>query len=1738
MADINRIIDELLLELSVQYPFPNMGDKEQVIALLEICDDLGYGYLKPTLTEMFLGEAEGTGESSMFSGKFHLGGGYYSSKKDGDAEFKNEKGNLRPVTPEEKAKFDAKKNGTPTEKPSAETPTATKPSDGHSAPEKPKDNLGNAPKAGIAKTVKKAVNNPEVVKRAINDKVKDWSEKEKEFFKKGEDKPGSPTRRSFAEALKDKAKGARNAIAHGFKHEVHTFKTAASGVKNLLSGKKLEKEQKKALVSVGVKVAMTAVGAALTGGLAHGAVAFAHHVGMELIPHAVAETIVVGVGRASLFAGADGDDERMLNDFMNAVAENMENMDIPDELMMQMVDSYNAKKQPEASTQSEMIDLNELFTRILNEEEGTGESKEFPGKFHLGGGYYSSAKGGEAEFKNEKGNLRPLTDKEKEELNKKGDTPEPKSDTEPKSDEKNTDSEDSTESTMIDTATKALDTKEKEAEKTLPKENPDLILNDPKASAQHKSMARAFKSQQTVDNSRKKDLEEEGEGEPAKLEPVGDSETSKIKKFKGESSGKEIKTIPLEDGAQIYGTEHRNLKMVGDIINQVKNTIPKDKWKDIVFLGEGGATNDDGELEFHDEMVHAADQFKQMGAGIDTWDGDEIDVHNDQSKLYKKQMEKTGLNHSQVKAGNWASMIGQGEGTDTMNPSDYLDEEGRRFLEDAIKEAGLPPIENWNNPTGDIPSDSNWKGSGDKGTLFRLAFPEDNDDKKTKVNDIQVAFNETRDENLLEKTKELQAKGKIPISLAGQGHIDLVNDMMQKESGSNKAKTEFEPIPAEDVQTEIPKADPKVFGGESDIPNGIDRKDLHKFNTDIKKVKEIVDAAKEKGEKMPDINLCDVTVPGTNLYCDDNLGIKRKAMPQFKGKPVPGSRAEKMPLNKDGEVDTEPVFREMLKQKGITTTQTEVPADQLKATQSELGGDKVIGMMGALEKDPQHPSITGPIYVSRDGFVIDGHHRWAAIVAYNAQHPDNQIPMKCEVIDMDIKDAIPMCNKFAEDIGIAAKKQGETTGKVGETPTEEPKVTDDKIGAKATTDGGKKLYHIGNGYYSDSPNGDAKYIRVESVVERAIETDSKKWWSLLFEANIKAKVDGGEEGVFKEVPKDEVEVATDAAKQSNGEGSKDVTTTRTNLGINDDKIDRNIKVASGFIDSAQTDDSTKQILKDTISKILKGEDVDPSNAEIAKKWLAVRVGGGNDIGLYIAQKEGEFSDDKSRKKIKMDISANVQDSETKADEWNSAIVDKYGLTMKTQTGSYVNKKDLTAAKMNKNRRKVKFESSDNGVSIDGVKYDKREIPDENTLVQSFIKKGYSEEEAKDASIKIISSIERRNNMIEQLSKSKEMEVVEYGATDTDDNRRTTLTETIKSTKEGILKSIKRYSGLSDDEINSQYGELISAIDDIEKNAPINNSNWDSMSSDEKENASELYLSKLITVLQGVRRDSNLTSGGPDLAEVIVFMNEIGKGNQAFLPSSSNFPTVDIISLGSQNTPDANLSPSDLAEFYANEFSANSISFIDSDAESIKLGKGGPSAGHKKSQGSTFGDEKTGEVLDSLMDCYNGTFGTYPPSKENVDKAEQTYNEAGKHLTKILIEKGYSIQQAERMIADMEKRGMAHYEQAKKSYQNSLNGEELDPEFDRGLRIYNMAGNLFQMLYNKDLKSNNFGNIRFKESGKGKTSKLSLEVLDGINEKCCVKFNPNPGELKIKGEGGKRTAAINVSFSTWIEPCEK
>ena len=197
------------------------------------------------------------------------------------------------------------------------------------------------------------------------------------------------------------------------------------------------------------------------------------------------------------------------------------------------------------------------------------------------------------------------------------------------------------------------------------------------------------------------------------------------------------------------------------------------------------------------------------------------------------------------------------------------------------------------------------------------------------------------------------------------------------------------------------------------------------ISTIVDKLAELGKQAKEKGEQAPNFNLCQVSIPGTNLYCDGNKGIERGDMPQFKGTPQPGSPADKLPKDESGEADTEEFFKQMLNKQGIKVSESvAVPPDRLKATQSELVGVKVAGMSKVLA-DKNHPAyekITAPIYVSNDGYVLDGHHRWAAVVAHNAANPKNQIPMNVRVIDEPIEPLVKRSNKFAEEIGIRAKK--------------------------------------------------------------------------------------------------------------------------------------------------------------------------------------------------------------------------------------------------------------------------------------------------------------------------------------------------------------------------------------------------------------------------------------------------------------------------------------------------------------------------------------------------------------------------------------------------------------------------------------------------------------------------------------------------------------------------------------------
>jgi hypothetical protein len=199
--------------------------------------------------------------------------------------------------------------------------------------------------AGLRKNIKTAVTKPEVYVRAIKDGIKDWAEEEKAFFKEKVHKGDSPERRSWGQALKDKAVGAYHALKKGFKHEVHTFKDAATGIAMWKDGIDMTEPQKKAVKSVAKKFAFGVVLGLVTGGLGAGAGAFAGKCLSGFIPHVIEETIIAGVGKAALFAGdTDTDEEKTMEQFLSTIADNIEKMDMPPEIMAKAVEEYNAEK--------------------------------------------------------------------------------------------------------------------------------------------------------------------------------------------------------------------------------------------------------------------------------------------------------------------------------------------------------------------------------------------------------------------------------------------------------------------------------------------------------------------------------------------------------------------------------------------------------------------------------------------------------------------------------------------------------------------------------------------------------------------------------------------------------------------------------------------------------------------------------------------------------------------------------------------------------------------------------------------------------------------------------------------------------------------------------------------------------------------------------------------------------------------------------------------------------------------------------------------------------------------------------------------------------------------------------------------------------------------------------------------------------------------------------------------------
>lgn len=149
-----------------------------------------------------------------------------------------------------------------------------------------------------------------------------------------------------------------------------------------------------------------------------------------------------------------------------------------------------------------------------------------------------------------------------------------------------------------------------------------------------------------------------------------------------------------------------------------------------------------------------------------------------------------------------------------------------------------------------------------------------------------------------------------------------------------------------------------------------------------------------------------------------DFDIERNLMPQLRGVPAPGSRGASQEYKghrkKNGEINVSELFVEDLSKYGIRSMKAQVSPKNLKPTQGEVDAAKV--QDERWDEPEKHFNPRSYVLVSKDNYIIDGHHRWAGAVVRN---PDARIPVL--KVDMTAEELLPYTRAFTERWGIQTK---------------------------------------------------------------------------------------------------------------------------------------------------------------------------------------------------------------------------------------------------------------------------------------------------------------------------------------------------------------------------------------------------------------------------------------------------------------------------------------------------------------------------------------------------------------------------------------------------------------------------------------------------------------------------------------------------------------------------------------------
>lgn len=171
------------------------------------------------------------------------------------------------------------------------------------------------------------------------------------------------------------------------------------------------------------------------------------------------------------------------------------------------------------------------------------------------------------------------------------------------------------------------------------------------------------------------------------------------------------------------------------------------------------------------------------------------------------------------------------------------------------------------------------------------------------------------------------------------------------------------------------------------------------------KPSEVKEAMDEFAKREDNPDLTSMHVDGTNLYDEDNLGIPRSKMPQ-----VPS--------------DKKSAFISLMEKRGVKIQRADVDPNSLHPIQAEISATKSAQIMKRLREKGTKTDDSGRIVVSKDNYVIDGHHRWAATSMLKFENSSIKLPVI--KIDMNHQELIDATLAWNAATGIQPLGMGES----------------------------------------------------------------------------------------------------------------------------------------------------------------------------------------------------------------------------------------------------------------------------------------------------------------------------------------------------------------------------------------------------------------------------------------------------------------------------------------------------------------------------------------------------------------------------------------------------------------------------------------------------------------------------------------------------------------------------------------